>query len=74
MMRGMPMKCRYCCREPKDIYYYQCVSELFNLTLEEAVESFESSYEADTDRFTCIGCYQTVEKRFEDWIEEQEKE
>lgn len=67
------MKCRYCGREAKDIFYYQCVSELFNLTIEEAVESFESSYEADTDRFTCIGCYQTVEKRLEDWVEEQEK-
>lgn len=45
------------------MYYYQCVSELFNLTLEEAVKSFESSYEVNTDRFTCIGCYQAVENR-----------
>ncbi|WP_317914826.1 hypothetical protein [Carnobacterium maltaromaticum] len=67
------MNCRYCCRGAKDIYYYQCASELFNLPIEEAVESFESSYEADADRFTCIGCYQTVEKRLEDWVEEQEK-
>ena len=66
------MKCRYCCREAKDIYYYQCVSELFNFTIEEAVESFESSYEADTDRFTCIGCFQRVEKPLEDWLERQQ--
>ncbi|MDZ5760728.1 hypothetical protein RAK27_18965 [Carnobacterium maltaromaticum] len=66
------MKCRYCNREPKVIYYYQCVSELFNLTLEEAVKNFESSYEPDTDRFTCIGCFQTVEKPLEDWLERQQ--
>ncbi len=66
------MKCRYCNREPKDIHYYQCFAKGFNLTPEEAVESIESSYEPDTDKFTCIGCYQTVEKRLEDWLERQQ--
>ena len=46
------MKCRYCNREPKDIHYYQCFAKGFNLTPEEAVESIESSYEPDTDKFT----------------------
>lgn len=66
------MKCWYCNRETKEINYYQCVSELFNVTLEEAVESFESSYEPDADRFTCIGCFQTVEKPLEGWLERQQ--
>lgn len=33
----------------------------------------EYAYEADTDRFTGIGCYQIVEKCLEDWVEEQRK-